>query len=215
MYQDFEGTLIILVRHGECEGNIKGLFRGRADFPLNKRGLIQAHDLSRELKKFTVKYIYSSPLIRAWQTAEVIGEQCGIEINAEEGFNNIELGSWEGRFMKDIAEQYPDEWELWVDNPEKLRVENMETLHDVQKRTKDCLDGLVSKHNGEVLAVVSHRAVLKPLIAACLNISSPYFWKIHLDTASYSLLSYKKEKGYCLIRLNQTKHLQEYVSEWV
>ena len=215
MHQDFEGTLIFLVRHGECEGNIKGMFRGRTDFPLNKRGFTQAQDLARELKSFSLKYIYTSPLVRARQTAEAIGEQCGVEVKAEEGFNNIKLGSWEGRFMKEIAGQYPEEWELWIHNPEKLRVKNMETLYDVQKRAKACLDSLVSKHEGETLAVVSHRAVLKPLISACLNIASPYFWKIHLDTASYSLLSYKKDKGYCLIQLNQTKHLKEYVTEWV
>lgn len=215
MHQDFERTLIILVRHGECEGNIKGMFRGRTDFPLNERGLVQAQDLSRELKSFPLEYIYTSPLVRARQTAEAIGEQCGVEVKTEEGFNNIKLGSWEGRFMKEIAEQYPEEWELWIHNPEKLRVKNMETLYDVQKRAKACLDSLVSQHNGEVLTVVSHRAVLKPLISACLNISSPYFWKIHLDTASYSLLSHEKDKGYCLIQLNQNKHLKEYVAEWV
>jgi len=215
MHKDFNGTLIILVRHGECEGNIKGMFRGRADFPLNERGLIQAQDLARELKNFPVKYIYSSPLYRARQTAEAIGQQCGVKVKIEESFNNIELGSWEGRFMKEIAEQYPEEWELWVYNPEKLRVKDMETLYDVQKRAKTCLDNLVSKHGGETLVVVSHRAVLKPLIAACLNVASPYFWKIHLDTASYSLLSHKKEREYCLIQLNQNKHLKEYVTEWV
>ena len=215
MHQDFKGTLIFLVRHGECEGNIKGMFRGRADFPLNKRGLVQAQDLAREFKKIPVKYIYSSPLYRARQTAEAISQQCGVEIKIEESFNNIELGSWEGRFMKEIAEQYPEEWELWVHNPEKLKVKDMETLYDVRKRAKACLDNLVSKHDGETLAVVSHRAVLKPLIAACLNIASPYFWKIHLDTASYSLLSYKNGRGYCLIQSNQNKHLKEYVTEWV
>lgn len=215
MYQDFKGTLIILVRHGECEGNVKGMFRGRADFPLNERGFVQAQDLAQELKSFPVKYIYSSPLIRARQTAEAIGEQSGVEVKVEEKFNNIELGSWEGRFMKKIAQEYPKEWELWVHNPEKLKVEDMETLYDVQKRAKACLDSLVSQHNGEVLVVVSHRAVLKPLIAACLNIASPYFWKIHLDTASYSLLSCKNGRGYCLIQSNQTKHLKEYITEWV
>ena len=215
MHQDFEGTLIFLVRHGECEGNIRGMFRGRADFPLNERGIIQARDLAGELKNFPVKYIYSSPLVRARQTAEAIGEQGGAEIKVEEGFNNIELGSWEGRFMKEIAQEYPKEWELWVHNPEKLRVKDMETLYDVQKRAKTCLDNLVSKHGGETLAVVSHRALLKPLISACLNIASPYFWKIHFDTASYSLLSHKEGRGYCLVQLNQTKHLKEYVSQWV
>ena len=215
MYKDFKGTLIILVRHGVCEGNIKGMFRGRTDFPLNKRGFVQAQDLARELKSFPLKYIYTSPLSRAKQTAETVARQCGIEVKVEEQFNNIELGSWEGRFMKEIAEQYPEEWELWVYNPEKLRVKDMETLYDVQKRAKTCLDNLVSRHNGESLAVITHRAVLKPLIAACLNITSPYFWKIHLDTASYSLLSYKEGRGYCLLQLNQTKHLKEYVTEWV
>ena len=152
---------------------------------------------------------------RARQTAEAIGAQCEVEVKIEEGFNNIELGSWEGRLKKEIVEGYPREWELWINNPEKLRVEDMETLYDVQKRAKACLDSLISKHIGETFAVVSHRAVLKPLIAACLNIASPYFWKIHLDTASYSLLSYKENREYCLIQLNQTKHLKEYVSEWV
>ena len=215
MHKDFNGTLIILVRHGECEGNIKRMFRGRADFPLNERGLIQAQDLARELKNFPVKYIYSSPLYRARQTAEAIGQQYGVKVKIEESFNNIELGSWEGRFMKEIAEQYPEEWKLWMNNPEKLKVKDMETLYDVQKRAKACLDNLVSKYDGEILAVVTHRAVLKPLIAACLNIASPYFWKIHLDTASYSLLSHKEDRGYCLIQSNQNKHLKEYVTEWV
>ena len=215
MFKDFKETLIILIRHGECEGNIKGMFRGRTDFPLNERGLIQAQDLAQELKSFPLKYIYTSPLSRARQTAEAIGQECGIEVKVEEQFNNIELGSWEGRLKTEIVKQYPGEWELWINNPEKLRVEDMETLYDVQKRAKACLDSLVSKHNRETFAVVTHRAVLKPLIAACLNIVSPYFWKIHLDTASYSLLSHKKDKGYCLLQLNQTKHLKEYVTEWV
>jgi len=215
MFKDFKGTVIILVRHGECEGNIKGMFRGRTDFPLNERGLIQARDLALELKNFPIKYIYTSPLSRARQTAEAISQECGIEVKVEEQFNNIELGNWEGRFKKEIAELYPKEWELWVNNPEKLRMKGMETLYDVQMRTKACLDSLVSQHSGETLAIVTHRAVLKPLIAGCLNIASPYFWRIHLDTASYSLLSHKEGRGYCLLQLNQTKHLKEYVTEWV
>ncbi len=125
------------------------------------------------------------------------------------------MGSWEGRFKKEIAELYPEEWNLWVNQPEKLKVKGMESLAEVQKRAKSGLDRLVLQHRGEILVVVSHRAVLKPLIAACLNISPPYFWKIHLDTASYSLLSYKENRGYCLLQLNQTKHLREYTAEWV
>jgi len=114
MFKDFKGTMIIMVRHGECEGNLKGMFRGRTNFPLNERGFTQARDLARELKKFPLKHIYTSPLSRARQTAKAIGQECGIEVKVEEKFNNIELGSWEGRFKEEIAKLYPKEWELWV-----------------------------------------------------------------------------------------------------
>jgi probable phosphoglycerate mutase len=96
------------------------MFRGRSDFPLNERGFIQAQDLARELNNFPIKYIYTSPLSRARQTAEVISYQCGVEIKVEEGFNNIELGNWEGRYKKEIEKRFPVEWKLWVSNPEKL-----------------------------------------------------------------------------------------------
>ena len=215
MYKDFKGTLVIFVRHGECEGNLKGLFRGRADFPLNERGMIQAIDLSHELQNFSITNVYSSPLERARQTAAAIGDRIGKKVKIEQGFNNIELGSWEGLKKEKIAAQFPKEWELWINNPELLQVEGMENLNKVQKRAKKCLDNLVQENNGKTFVVVSHRAVLKPLIAACLNIAPPYFWKIHLDTASYSLLSYGKRTGYCLIQLNQNKHLRDFVTEWV
>jgi len=80
MFKDFKETLIILVRHGECEGNVKGVFRGRTDFPLNKRGLVQVQDLAQELRSFPIKYVYTSPLSRARQTAEAIAQQCRTEI---------------------------------------------------------------------------------------------------------------------------------------
>jgi len=191
LYKNFKGTLVIFARHGECEGNIKELFRGRTDFPLNQRGIAQAQYLGQELQNFSINNIYSSPLKRAKQTAEAIGEKCGIKINIENRFNNMELGTWEGLKKTKIAEEYPEEWRLWMSNPEALKMNGVETLCSVQKRAKECLEELVLENKDKTMVIVSHRAVLKPLIAACLNISPPYFWKVHLDTASYSLLSYR------------------------
>jgi len=215
MYRDFKGTLIILVRHGECEGNIRGLFRGRTNFPLNRRGLIQAKELGLELLDFPIVNVYSSPLERARQTAEILGKEIDLKINIDEDFNNIELGNWEGLKKERIAEQYSEEWNLWINNPELLKIDGMERLENVQKRAKKRLDELVQENHNKTFAVVSHRAVLKPLIAACLNITPPYFWRVHLDTASYSLLTYREGTGYCLIQLNQNKHLKDFISEWV
>jgi broad specificity phosphatase PhoE len=208
-------TKVILVRHGECKGNREGLFRGRSDFPLNEQGLIQAKELAIEMKQYNPFRIFTGPLSRARQTALIIGRECHTEIEIREGINNIELGPWEGQAKQVIAREYPEQWEIWLNKPEKLSVPGIETLQQVQKRARKELDRIVKDFNGKTVIIVSHRAVLKPLIASCLKISKPYFWRIHIDTAAYSILHYKKGLGYTLVQLNQNRHLSEFISEWV
>jgi broad specificity phosphatase PhoE len=208
-------TRIILVRHGECQGNREGLFRGRSDFPLNKQGLVQAKELAIELKQFQLFKVFTGPLSRAKQTALIISQECHTEIEICDGINNIELGPWEGQVKQVIAREYPEQWKIWLHEPEKLSVPGIESLKQVQKRARSALDEIVKKCTGKTLIIVSHRAVLKPLIASCLKIGKPYFWRIHIDTAAYSILHYKKRLGYTLVQLNQNRHLTKFISEWV
>jgi probable phosphoglycerate mutase len=211
-----ERTRIILVRHGECKGNRDGLFRGRKDFPLNDTGLAQAKALSAELARlFPASGVYSGPLSRARSTATEIASAMGVSMEISERLNNMSLGPWEGKPKRQIQEEYPEEWNLWLSNPERLRLEGAETLDDVRRRAFAEVNQLVKSHTGETFVVVTHRAVLKPVVAAALEIASPYFWKIHVDTASFSLLTHEESRGYCLVSLNQTYHLSNLVSEWV
>lgn len=208
-------TKIILVRHGECQGNREGLFRGRSDFPLNEQGLIQAKELSIEMKQYEPFTIFTSTLSRAKQTAFIISQVCNTGVEVCEEINNIELGPWEGQVKQVIAQKYPEQWEIWLHEPEKLSVPGIETLDQVQERASRKLDRIVKEFAGKTVIIVSHRAVLKPLIASCLKICKPYFWRIHIDTAAYTILHYKSDLGYTLIQLNQNRHLSEFISEWV
>jgi probable phosphoglycerate mutase len=207
-------TVIIIVRHGECKGNREGLFRGRSNFPLNETGLNQVKELAKAIRAMQPTMVFTSPLLRAVQTAKAIQKECNIRVKYKEAFNNIMLGPWEGKSKDYIAQKYPEQWQVWLNEPEKLIVPGMESLDSVQERAKRDLDDIIKHHWGETVIVVSHRAVLKPLIASCLGISSPYFWRIHVDTASYSILHYHKRQGYILVQLNQNKHLDEFISEW-
>lgn len=209
-----EKTKIILIRHGECEGNREGLFRGRNDFPLNELGIVQAKELAIEMKQFKPTRLFSSPLKRALQTARFINEECNIKIEIDDRLNNIELGPWEGKTKQSIAEKYPEQWKIWLQNPEELEVAGIETMDQIQNRTKKVMDNIINNLAGETVIIVSHRAILKPLVASCLKICKPYFWRTHIDTAAYSILNYEKERGYTLIQSNQTRHLSEYISEW-
>lgn len=216
MASQYKHTTIILARHGECQGNKEERFRGRVDYPLNERGLEQASDLGKALIALSPQYAYTSPLLRARQTASAIATSCSIEkVEILEGINNINFSSWEGRLKTNIALEYPSEWQMWLTYPEKLSLPGAETLADVQKRSIQTLNELVKRHKGETFVVVSHRTVLKPLIAACIHIPEPYFWKTHMDTASYSVLTHDEKRGYSLFSLNQTFHLKKVQTEWI
>lgn len=206
-------TTIYLIRHGECAGNREGLFRGRYDFPLNEVGIEQARSLAEELKGVHFDAVYSSPLSRALETAKAICEGRGIEPIVEQGFNNIHLGSWEGKPKKEIAEKFPKEFRLWRTEPEKLRMQGAETLEKVQTRAVKALARITEERMGEWLAVLTHRAVIKPLIAGILGIPAPYFWKLHPETASYSIIEHTPQLGYALTLFNQTRHLKEFIRE--
>ena len=208
-------TTILLARHGECRGNIEGLFRGRVDFPLNEQGLRQAAELGAALRTFRPEAVVTSPLLRAKHTAEAVAAACSVTVEEDEGFNNISLGIWEGQPKTDIAERFPDQWKIWLENPERLAVEGSESLDDVLKRSMEALGRAVAKYRGKTFAAVTHRTVIKPLVAGCLGIPSPYFWKVHMDTGSYSILVHDDLHGYSLFSLNRTDHLSGFITEWV
>jgi broad specificity phosphatase PhoE len=208
-------TTLLLIRHGETAGNREGLFRGQKDFPLNENGRAQARTLAQELSAWKIDAIYSSPLTRANETARPLAKLCELPVLEEPGFTNIHLGEWEGRPKAWVEKEQPELWRIWVREPENLKREGAETLGEVQVRAFSALERIVEAQTGETVAVVSHRAVLKPLIARCLGIAAPYFWKIHMDNAAYSILEHTRERGYMLTLLNQTRHLQDFVREMV
>lgn len=205
--------LLYLLRHGESEGNKDGKFRGRTDFPLTERGKMQAEDASHFLGKIKISRIYSSPLIRASKTAEIISRRKNIRVKIDERFNNIFLGDWENRYKTDIKEKFPDEWKIWVNDPENLNVKGMETLDSVRRRTVEAANELCRDEENGVL-IVTHRAVIKPLISGLLNINKPYFWRLQVDTASLSILELIEEgRGWMLRNLNINHYLKSFEEE--
>lgn len=203
---------IYLIRHGECAGNRENRFRGRHDFPLNENGIEQAHALQMELKNIEWKEIYSSPLSRATVTASIISAG-KIKVKIDEGFNNIALGNWENKLKSEIEAQYPDLWSTWLSQPEKLSFPGLESLQQVRNRSYQTLMDIIKITEAGIIAIISHRAVFKPLLAAILDIGEPYFWKLQMDTAAYSVVEYREDRGFTLTCMNQTKHLGQLVRE--
>lgn len=201
-------TTVYLIRHGECAGNKENRIRGCVDFPLNENGVLQAHALAEAMKDKKIDYIYTSPLSRATSTAAILGEALGLPYEARGGFCNIHLGPWENRIKAELAVEEPEKWQTWLNQPEELVIEGGETLDQVRDRALAELNKIIAEHRGANIALIAHRGVLKPLMAGALGVQRPSYWRLHVDTASYSVLTFDSLHGYCLMGLNFTEHLK-------
>jgi len=202
---------IYLIRHGETQANREGIFRGRGEVPLSPAGLKQAGELHAYFSGLKVERVFSSPLKRAAETAAICFPGQAIEL--QELVNNLDLGRWAGRKKKEIGQEEPKLWRRWLEEPEKMSFPGGESLAAVKARTRH-FNRLLAAGCEERIAVVSHRSVLKALLAEALGLKEKWFWKFHLDNASVTVLLHEPVRGFVLAKLNRTEHLSDYVFEW-
>jgi len=130
-----ETMRIYLVRHGETEWNKIRRFQGRSNLSLNHEGKKQARALALALKNTSLMAIYSSPLVRALQTARLIKDfHPSAPILEENGFIEMHLGEFDGMKVKDWAKQYPDTRKAWNENPASVKMPGGESLREVRDR---------------------------------------------------------------------------------
>lgn len=202
---------IYLIRHGETQANREGIFRGRGEVPLSPAGLKQAGELRAYFSSLKVERVFSSPLKRAVETAAICFPGQAIEL--QELLNNLDLGRWAGRKKKEIAQEEPELWRRWLEESEKMSFPGGESLAAVKARTRH-FNSLLAAASEECSAVVSHRSVLKALLAEALDLKDKWFWKFHLDNASVTVLLHEPVRGFVLAKLNRTEHLSCYMFEW-
>ncbi len=195
------------IRHGETEMNIKNIFRGRLEIPLNENGKEQMKLLGKVLKDKEIEIIFSSPLRRSMMSAEILGKILGIKIIPMEEFNNINLGIWQGKEKEKVKKEYPNEWNLWINDPDNFKIQGGETLEEIRNRIEKGIKKLI-KRKEKNIAIVTHRSILKVIFAYILDLKKEYFWKFYFDNASYSIFKYKKEMGFQIFGLNINTHLK-------
>ncbi len=200
-------TSIYLVRHGQTAWNKEEIFRGRTDVPLDETGLKQAELVGEYFKGMEIHGIYSSPLSRAFQTAQKIAQFHNLKVQPLDGITDMSFGDWEGRPHQEIREKESKTYRQWVEEPHLVRLPGGEGLDEVRARAMAALGDVIRKNPGKTLVLVSHRVICKVLICAILGLDNSHFWQITQDTTAINLIQYKREK-YILSLMNETCHLK-------
>ncbi len=163
-------TQCCLVRHGQTDWNKKGLYTGQSDIPLNEAGREQAAVLARKLKGQKFAAIYTSDLIRARETAEIIAAAFGLPIHPDARLREINQGEWEGLHVEVIRMQYNDLWMKKQADPASVRPPGGETISEVAARVFAATDEIATKYPDSPVLVVSHGLAIATLICRAENI---------------------------------------------
>jgi broad specificity phosphatase PhoE len=150
-------TTLLLVRHGETDWNAEGRLQGHTDRPLNDFGRRQANELADRLAGDHIAAIYASDLVRAKETAEIVGARLGLPVVVDPDLREKDWGSWEG-----------------LTSSERLTVEyEGETTEDHRDRTLRALARIVERHPRQRVVVVTHGGSLSRIQTAVSGLALP------------------------------------------
>jgi broad specificity phosphatase PhoE len=196
--------MIFLVRHGLTEWNRERIFRGRKDIPLSGNGRTQAGLTARYIARYPVTRVYTSPLQRARETAEIIAGPHWVTVVEE--LTDVDFGAWEGLPAEEVYEKYPAEYALYRSRPSRVHFPAGESLQDCRERTAAAFAGIVESEPGASPVIVSHRVILKLLLLEILDMPTDFFWRLRVDTCGVSELEI--ENGVPVVhRINSVGHL--------
>jgi broad specificity phosphatase PhoE len=150
-------TELILIRHGETDWNVEGRYQGQADPPLNRAGLDQARLLAKELRDVHLDVLYTSPLRRALQTAQILADRLNVPLHLEPRLMEIHQGDWQGRLRAEISARYPELFRRWETEPWQVTPPGGEHLSDVQARVYQAVGDMLARYRGNRIGVVAHR----------------------------------------------------------
>src|SRR5262245_2729390 len=154
-------TRLLVVRHGESTWNSEGRWQGQADPPLSPLGEQQAGDAARLLAQQAgdqrIDAIWSSDLVRAARTAEIIAAEVGLAVRFDERLRERDAGEWEGLTRAEIE----------VGSPGALaageRPPGFERDDTLLERVHAVVDDIVTLHDGEAVLVVAHGGIVRTL----------------------------------------------------
>ncbi|HOP87605.1 MAG TPA: histidine phosphatase family protein [Acetomicrobium flavidum] len=187
-----------LIRHGETTWNAREIFQGKQDAPLSEKGLMQAQLTSNIATKIGKATIWCSSLLRARQTAKPLAERGRYEILIDDGLMEIDHGEWECLHVEEVKRLYPELFNLWLRQPDKVLMPGGESLKDVQGRAVKVLDRIRQRGEGQAI-IVTHDAVIKCLLCHWLELPLSGFWRFRLANCSVSIV--EEEDGMATVPL--------------
>jgi broad specificity phosphatase PhoE len=176
-------TVFHLLRHGEPAifGRLNGRLPGVG---LSEKGRAEAAMQAGRLAGEKIEAIYSSPMQRTRETAEILADQLGLPIRYREDVIEIDYGEWTGLTFDQIRQD--ERWQMWSRSRSIAAVPGGESWRQVQERVVGALFDLQRAHPEGSIAIVSHGDVIRAALLFALGMPLDFYSRIEIAFASLS-----------------------------
>lgn len=203
-------TVTVLARHGATALSLEKRFSGRGGFdaPLVPIGEAQAQALADEMvRRSDVVRIVSSPLLRTRQTAAIVAERLGLEVEVDEGFAECSFGDWDGHSFAEVKQRWPRELEEWL-NSTDVAPPGGESFSTCRDRVEAARRRVVEYHAGERVLVVAHVTPIKLLVSLAVGAPLSSLYRMELPPCSLSTLAWFPDGNASMFSFAEAAHLR-------
>jgi probable phosphoglycerate mutase len=200
-------TRLLLVRHGATNLTAEDRFSGDIGVDLSDEGRAQVAALAERLADKKIAAAYASPLSRAVDTATLIAAPHGLQVTLQDGLREISHGHWEGLTRAEVEARHPDEYESWETDPFTYAPAGGESGLAVMARSLPVIRQIVTRHQGEQVLVVSHKATLRLILSSLLGLD-PHGYRDRFDQspACLNIVDFRDLLHARLMLFNDTSH---------
>jgi broad specificity phosphatase PhoE len=203
-------TRLFLVRHGATQLTSENRFSGAVGVDLSDEGRTQVRYLAARLAEEKIAAVYSSPLSRTVETADILSVPHGLAPIHRDGLREISHGRWEGLTRRDVEERFAGEYEAWEADPFTFAPVDGESGVAVLARALPVIRDIVVAHGGQNVVVVSHKATLRILLSSLLGFDARgYRDRLDQSPACLNIVDCKGPVQARLMLFNDVSHYQD------
>ena len=203
-------TRLLLIRHGATQLTAEDRFAGAVGVDLSDEGREQIRCLASRLQPTKIAAVYSSPLSRTMESATILAAPHRLAPIPTAGLQEISHGRWEGLTRREVEQRFPGEYEAWEADPFTFAPEGGESGVAVLARALPVIREIVIAHEGQCVAVVSHKATLRIVISSVLGFDARgYRDRLDQSPACLNVLEFKDPARARLMLFNDVSHYQD------
>ena len=197
---------VYLVRHGATDWNHGGYIQGHLDTPLNEDGRTQARYVAQRLADIGATALYSSDLLRTYETAHIIGQATGLPIIQKTGLREMHFGDWQGLSSAQIKARDPERYAARRANPHEVPPPGGETWLQFYQRAVNALRDILRATDAEKIIIATHSGVCTVLGLEALGLGYTGKRTFGNTNCAIHTIGITADRWYA-VSLNDTDHL--------